>query len=173
VTLRQYLAVHLFLTVSYTFWVTPILSGVVCFTPLAAASVASVPSLEPIAAVSDRAQEHFRQGQRHHSKGNLKAAIEQYSAAIKLNPEFVNAYVARGGTFGALEDYSAAIEDYSSAIALSPELAGAYGGRGLARFRNGDQEGVQDLWQAAQLYREQDKMNDYFRTLAIIQRLDP
>jgi tetratricopeptide (TPR) repeat protein len=173
VTLRQYLVVNLLLTVSYTSWVTPIFSGVLCLTPLAAASFAAVPSSEITAAVSDRAQEHFRQGQRHHSKGNLKAAIEQYSAAIKLNPEFVNAYVARGGIFGALEEYPAAIEDYSNAIALSPELAGAYGGRGLARFRNGDNEGVQDLWQAAQLYREQDKMNDYFRTLAIIQRLDP
>jgi tetratricopeptide (TPR) repeat protein len=126
-----------------------------------------------MAAAQEQAQQHFQQGQRHYSKGNLKAAIEHYSAAIKIDPEFINAYVARGRVLGVLEDYSAAIEDYTTAIDLDTELAGAYGGRGLARFRNGDNEGIQDLWQAAQLYREQDKMNDYFRTLSIIQRLAP
>ncbi len=109
----------------------------------------------------------------HYSKGNVKAAIEQYSVAIKLDPAFVNAYVARGGALGVLENYPAAIDDYTAAINLAPDLAGAYGGRGLARFRNGDDEGVRDLWQAAQLYQEQEQMNHYFRTLSIIQRLDP
>ena len=91
----------------------------------------------------------FSRGRRHYSKGNYKAAIEQYSTAIKLDSEFVNAYVARGGALGALEEYPAAIEDYTAAINLDPELAGAYGGRGLARFRNGDEAGIEDLWQAA------------------------
>jgi tetratricopeptide (TPR) repeat protein len=135
--------------------------------------MASGPSSQTITAAQDAAQQHFQQGRRHYSKGHYKAAIEQYSAAIKLDPEFTHAYIARGGVFGALEDYPAAIEDYTAAIALNPELAGAYGGRGLARFRNGDREGIDDLWQAAQMYRAQEKMNDYFRTLAIIQRLDP
>jgi tetratricopeptide (TPR) repeat protein len=135
--------------------------------------MASVSSSETVAAAQDAAQQHFQQGRRHYSKGNYKAAIEQYSAAIKLDPEFTNAYIARGGALGALEEYAAAIDDYTVAIGLDPELAGAYGGRGLARFRNGDDAGVEDLWHAAQLYREQEKMNDYFRTLSVIQRLDP
>jgi tetratricopeptide (TPR) repeat protein len=140
---------------------------------LATPGLAETNNSAPIAANQDQAEQHFQQGQLHYSKGNLKAAIEQYSAAIKLDPAFINAYIARGGALGVLEDYSAAIEDYTIAINLDPDLAGAYGGRGLARFRNGDDEGVQDLWHAAQLYREQEKMNEYFRTLSIIQRLDP
>ena len=149
------------------------MSGLICLFPLAATGSAAANNSAAIAASQDQAQQHFQQGQLQYSKGNVKAAIEQYSAAIKLDPEFINAYVARGGALGVLENYAAAVEDYTAAIDLDPDLAGAYGGRGLARFRNGDSEGVQDLWQAAQLYREQEQMNDYFRTLSVIQRLDP
>jgi len=159
--------------VSYRYWINPVLSGLLCLSPLAVVGMATGLPAEAVTAAQDAAQQHFQQGRRHYSKGNYKAAIEQYSTAIKLDSEFVNAYVARGGALGALEEYPAAIEDYTAAINLDPELAGAYGGRGLARFRNGDEAGIEDLWQAAQMYRAQEKMNAYFRTLSIIQRLDP
>jgi tetratricopeptide (TPR) repeat protein len=159
--------------VSYSFWISPLLTGLALLMPLSAPGETIPTSPAALAASQDQAQQHFQQGQLHYSKGNLKAAIEQYTTAIKLNPDFINAYVARGGALGSLEDYSAAIDDYTVAINLAPDLAGAYGGRGLARFRNGDDEGIHDLWQAARLYREQHKMNDYFRTLSVIQRLAP
>lgn len=149
------------------------MSGLICLLPLSVPGLADNAVPEAAIANQNQAQQHFQRGQLQYSKGNIKAAIAQYTAALKLDPEFIHAYVARGGALGVLEDYAAAIDDYTAAIDLDPELAGAYGGRGLARFRDGDDEGVADLWQAAQLYRNQQKMNDYFRTLSIIQQLDP
>jgi tetratricopeptide (TPR) repeat protein len=172
--LSQVSVVHLSLTVAYRFLLTPLLSGALLFIPVTICGAVATEAAPRLAENQNQAQQLFRQGQLQHSKGNLEAAIEHYTEAIKLDPDLVVAYVARGGAMGVLENYPAAIADYTTAINLSPNLAGAYGGRGLARFRNGQENaGIDDLWQAAQLYRAQNKMNDYFRTLGVIQRLAP
>jgi serine/threonine protein kinase len=54
-------------------------------------------------------------------KGNHRAAIEEYSDAIRLNPKFANAYTNRGLSYYYLGDHDRAFEDYSSAIKLNPE----------------------------------------------------
>ncbi|MDB9529806.1 tetratricopeptide repeat protein [Oscillatoria sp. CS-180] len=116
----------------------------------------------------------YRQGILQYEKGNLEAAIALYTDALELNPESAQAYAARAGAWGKLEEYEAAIEDYSSAIRLDEELAAAYGGRGLALSLKGELDaGVNDLWTAAQLFRAQDQLEEYFKTLAIIEDIAP
>lgn len=122
----------------------------------------------------ERAGQFFRQGQLSYEKGHYEAAIDRYSEAIDLNPDYIAAYAARGRVLGIMEDYAGAIADYTSVIDLDPELAAAYGGRGLARVRNGEmQAGIEDLWQAAQLFDNQGQRSSYFRTIQIISRLAP
>ena len=116
----------------------------------------------------------YRQGVLQYQKGDLEAAIALYTQALTLDPDAVTIYSARAGALGQLEEYEAAISDYSTAIALDETLAAAYGGRGLARSLKGEiNAGVQDLWIAAQLFREQDKIDQYFETLAIIEGIAP
>ena len=157
---------------SYQFWVIPVLMGAVALDPVQAVASETVPPVHAMQA--DQADRSFRQGQLQRHKGHLEEALVLYTEAIALNPEHVLAYVARGGILGELENYTAAIADYDAALALNPELAGAYGGRGLARYRNGETTaGAQDLLYAARMYRAQDRPNEYFSTLRIIQQLDP
>ena len=59
-------------------------------------------------------------------------AMEAYSRAIELNPEYDLAYNNRGNTYGIKDDVDRAISDYSKAIELNPEYATAYNNRGIA-----------------------------------------
>ncbi|MYB96913.1 tetratricopeptide repeat protein [Candidatus Poribacteria bacterium] len=66
-----------------------------------------------------------------------KAAIEDYTQAITLDPEFFFAYNNRGNAKHALGRYKAAVEDYTQAIALNPEYVSAYDNRGNTKYALG------------------------------------
>ena len=75
-----------------------------------------------------------------------------YDMVIKLNPDFVYAYLNRGNLRCAQRDFRAAIDDYSEAILRDPEFAEAYYNRGLARLSQGfANEGIADLSKAGEL----------------------
>ena len=67
-----------------------------------------------------------------------KTAVRHYTEAIKLKPDFVNAYNNRGLAYAEKSDFGAAIEDYSKAIDLDPELTEVYNNRGVAYHHTGD-----------------------------------
>lgn len=132
-------------------------------------------SAEPISESDQQAaQERLATGQLLYADGDAPNALLNYSEAIDLNPNSASAYANRAGLFAAQQNYTKAITDYDCAIELDPELAGAYGGRGLARHYSGNTtDGASDLWQAAQLFRDQGRMNDFYATLSVLQRLAP
>ena len=68
------------------------------------------------------------------------AAIVNYKAAIRLDPNESTAYYNRGVAKGDLGQYSAAILDYDQSIHLNPDEALVYHRRGIAKagFRIGD-----------------------------------
>lgn len=68
-------------------------------------------------------------------QGKRKEAISDYSKAIELNPEFVEAYNNRGNSYSDLEQYDKALADYNKAIELRPNFASAYNNRGNV-YRN-------------------------------------
>ena len=79
-------------------------------------------------------------------------AIGAYDEAIRLQPDFANAYVNRGLAKEKLGQHEAAIVDYSSAIKVDPTLAGAYNNRGSAQRRLGQHFlALEDLNTAIQL----------------------
>ncbi len=61
-----------------------------------------------------------------------KKAIEYLNNAIKLKPDYVEAYVSRGLAYFNLGQYQRATEDYNKAISLKPDNADAYYNRGTA-----------------------------------------
>lgn len=116
----------------------------------------------------------YQQGILQYEKGAIEAAIALYTEALELDPTSAIAYSARAGALGQQGDYAAAIADYTTAIVIDDELAAAYGGRGLALSLIGEHtRGVEDLWHAAQLFRQQDQMAQYSRTLNIIKNIAP
>ena len=87
--------------------------------------------------------------------GDYEAAITDYDAAIRLRPDYVNAYYNRGVAKAKLDQYAAAITDYDAAIQFKPDYTKAYFSRGLAkRSLNKTTEAKQDFQTALQLAKQ-------------------
>ena len=74
-------------------------------------------------------------------KGQYKAAIEHYTAALQLNPDLAELYHNRGTLKNALGQKRAAIADWDAALKCNPALTEAYFNRGAAKNTLGDHEG--------------------------------
>lgn len=75
-----------------------------------------------------------------------------FSQAIKVNPQDALAYKKRGDARTDLEDYQGAIADYTQAIQINPDYVDAYYNRGNARYDLEDYQGA---------------IEDYTRTIKI------
>ncbi|OGW20751.1 MAG: hypothetical protein A2Z82_01875 [Nitrospirae bacterium GWA2_46_11] len=84
------------------------------------------------------AADWFKKGYQHSLKKEYDSAIEAYSSAIALNPNYVYAYSGRGAAYNDKGQYDRAIEDYNKAIALDPNYALAYNNRGIAYAMKGN-----------------------------------
>ena len=76
----------------------------------------------------------------YYNRGNAKAALKQYKAAIadydeaiRLKADYAAAYNNRGNAKAALKQYKAAIADFDEALRLKPDDAAAYYNRGNAK----------------------------------------
>ena len=65
-------------------------------------------------------------------------AIACYSEAIRLKPDYADAYYNRGIAYSKKGESDAAIKDFSEAIRLKPDDATAYYNRGNAYSKKGD-----------------------------------
>jgi len=81
---------------------------------------------------------YYYWGISHSSENNFTAALEDYSMAIKLKPDYEHAYRGRGLVHDALHDPKAAVADYNAAIAIDPNIAETYSSRGWAYYELGD-----------------------------------
>jgi tetratricopeptide (TPR) repeat protein/S1-C subfamily serine protease len=104
--------------------------------------------------------------------GNKQGAITDYDRAIALNPKLAPAYGKRGNVKSDLGNNQGAITDYDRAIALNPKDAEAYGNRGLAKSALGNRQGaINDMSTAAQLFRQQGRMDFYQKAMGILKKL--
>ncbi len=82
---------------------------------------------------------------------NYQAAMQDFSLAIRLNPQDDRAYYNRGCTCFRHGDYYNAIGNFTASLQLNPNNTQAYANRGIARHQLGyEQAAIQDLQQAAQ-----------------------
>ncbi|MEI6444370.1 MAG: tetratricopeptide repeat protein, partial [Nostocales cyanobacterium ELA583] len=78
--------------------------------------------------------------------------IQDYNQALKINPNYADAYYNRGLTRDDLGDKQAAIQDYNQALKINPNYADAYNNRGILRAKLGDKQGaIQDYNQALKI----------------------
>ena len=68
----------------------------------------------------------------------LTPAIQDYTTAIDLIPDFFQAYNNRGDAYRQTGEFDAAIQDLNTAIDLKPDLVNAYNNRGVAYALKGD-----------------------------------
>ena len=65
------------------------------------------------------------------------SAIEDYTQAIRANPNNAQAFFGRALTHSLFEDYESGIEDYTQVIRLNPNDRVSYYNRGLNHSRLG------------------------------------
>ena len=80
--------------------------------------------------VEKSAEEWFDQGNQNYSLNQYQQAIEDYTNAIDLKPQFAGAYDSRGNAYQKLNRWDQAIQDYTKAIEINPQYANAYYQRG-------------------------------------------
>lgn len=85
-------------------------------------------------------------------QGDYEKAIEDYTQALTVNPNYVGAYLNRGSAYANLGNYSKAITDFNQALRINPNSAEAYYNRGATRGETGDVQGaIADYTQALRL----------------------
>lgn len=65
----------------------------------------------------------FKRGNAKYKLQDYNGALDDYNAAIKLDPNYANAYYTRGFAKKWLKDFKGAIEDYNKAIKFNPNFA--------------------------------------------------
>ncbi|RGN38192.1 tetratricopeptide repeat protein [Bacteroides oleiciplenus] len=84
--------------------------------------------------------------------GDKQGAIEDYTKAIEINPNYVTAYYNRAIVKSSMGNKKGAIKDYTKVIELDSLKSGAYYGRGNARAFLGDKKGgIADLTKVIEL----------------------
>jgi len=80
----------------------------------------------------------YNRGVSYMASGNNRAAIEDFSAAIELNPQSAEAFAKRGAASQQIGDMDGALADFNHSIELDPRLAEAYFGRGALKEQVGN-----------------------------------
>jgi len=78
--------------------------------------------------------EYYNRGVVYVDLGKYQLALDDYSSAIRINPDYAKAYNNRGGVYVDLGKYQLALDDYSSAIRINPDDAKAYDNRGIVKW---------------------------------------
>lgn len=77
------------------------------------------------------AEDYFERGLKHQNVANQDFAIEDYTEAIRLKPDYSAAYLNRAVAFSSLKMYGKAIRDCDEVIRLAPNFGLGYNNRGV------------------------------------------
>jgi len=76
----------------------------------------------------------------------LRLAVDDYTSAVGLDPQYAKAFNNRGNARATLGDLEGGVEDYDAALELDGSLTLTYYNRGLIHYRLGNyQEAITDL----------------------------
>ncbi|MGA2410979.1 MAG: tetratricopeptide repeat protein [Candidatus Binataceae bacterium] len=111
------------------------------------------------------AQQWFERG---FAAVDINEKLRFYTEAIRLKPDFVEAFYNRGNARRDKGDLDGALQDYTEAIRLKPDFFEAFNNRGEARRRKGDVDGaLQDYNEAIRLKSD---FADAFNNRGIVRR---
>ncbi len=86
---------------------------------------------------SEFALAYIGRGDAYRRRGEMDAAIADYSKAIELKPDYAKTYVWRGFAYAARHDDERAARDFAKAMEMDPRDPLAFSYRGLANLNRG------------------------------------
>jgi tetratricopeptide (TPR) repeat protein len=105
-------------------------------------------------------------------QANNQQEMAKYDEAIRLNPNDVGVYLARGKARYDRQNYQEALADYTEAIRLEPKNPLGYANRALAKNYLGDKQGtIADLQIAAKLFEANGDRDNYQRVLNLLKQI--
>ena len=111
---------------------------------------------------SDEAIHHYAQ-----SNSRYKSRLARLDEAVRLEPRFTAAHIARGKIYDSVGDRERALADYNQAIRSSPEDANAYYGRATVYAALGEEKrAIADFDRSLDLSPARDAYNDLAWLLA-------
>jgi tetratricopeptide (TPR) repeat protein len=97
---------------------------------------ASAPDLKETLASLCKAETHNLQGETHLNKKSYNQAISEFSQAIEINTDYVDAIINRGRAFSQLGRFNDALMDFNHALKLEKNDAELYNKRGEVYLQN-------------------------------------
>ena len=125
----------------------------------------STPQSEP-AKTSRNAKDFFSRGMKKSEEKQYKNAINEYSKAIELEPNFVDAYLKRCEMRYKLGDNQGVLDDCYRVIQIEPSVSKAYYYQGRARFSLGYVEASIDSYSEAIRQNQSYAYAYYYRGIA-------
>jgi tetratricopeptide (TPR) repeat protein len=132
-----------------------------------------LPAQTIIAQADADADTLFQQGSDKITAGDYQGAVEAFTQLLELNPKDAEAYYNRGLALAQLEQYEKAIADYTEVLQRKPDDAEAYYNRGLshAQLEGSEEEAIQDLQKAAELFTKAGQTAESQEALSIVKNL--
>ena len=97
----------------------------------------------------------------YNNESDLQYKIDNYTKCLKIDPNYVPAYVNRGLTYQQLGNHNDAIADYTIAVIIDPDYVVAYVNRGAILGELGmHNDAIADLTRAIRI--DPEKFNAYF-----------
>lgn len=114
---------------------------------------------------------HFR-GEARFERKEYATAIEDFTQAIKLRPDFSKSYMFRGFALDALGESDRAIADFTKAMEIEPSAGVPYSARARVRLAKGDSDGaIADFTKAIELDPKEANKALYYRLRSDAYRL--
>ena len=119
--------------------------------------------------MNSEAEEHFSCGVELQEQGRIEQSIVEYTKAIELDPDLVEAYNNRAGAYLEKGQHDQAIADCNKVVELDPDLTMAYLMRGIAYTEQGKMaEAISDLELCIALSQDQSVIQAANEILATI-----
>ena len=93
------------------------------------------------------ADTHFAAGQLKEEEGSYELAIQQYQAALKIDPNHLPSLFRMGLVYSQLKRYPEAIESWKHYIAATHESAAGYSNLAYCQELSGDAQGAESSYQ--------------------------
>ena len=112
------------------------------------------------------ARAHFFRASILHQLQALDQAIDDYNTALRLDPDYEDAYFQRGSFFFMIGDFMKALPDYTEVLRLDPQNGEAYVLRGIAAHQMRDHARAIEDFNAALRINPEDREALFARSRA-------